>query len=148
MATVQWQTPKTDWYGATNSETGEYTGDRFNAVDYNRIKNNIIYLKELASDELYPPFDLVEVSADKTYTDYPYADEINRIEDNFETLNLRTVNRNYGDKPPDYLPNAPILDYHELNRLESAILDIYDKLNNQSEGRRKFKWNFGMKEGL
>lgn len=148
MATVQWQTPKTDWYGATNSETGEYTGDRFNAVDYNRIKNNIIYLKELASDELYPPFDLVTVSNDKTYSDYPYADEINKIEDNFVTLNEHTVNLQiYGEPPPDYLPNAPILDYHELNRLESALLDIYDKLTNQIDGRRKFTWNFGMKGG-
>ena len=30
----------------------------------------------------------------------------------------------------------------------SAILDLYDRLTNESEGRRTFTWNFGMKGGL
>lgn len=46
MAAV-WQTPKTDWTGTTTS-SGEYVGDRFNATDFNRIKNNLDYLRELA----------------------------------------------------------------------------------------------------
>lgn len=37
------------------------------------------------------------------------------------------------------------MDYTELNRLESAILDLYDKLTNQYESRRMFQWNFGIK---
>ena len=41
-----WTTPKTDWYGV--SEDGVYRGDRFNAVDFNRIKNNLEYLRDLA----------------------------------------------------------------------------------------------------
>ena len=39
---MAWQTPKTDWYGKVIE--GVYVGDRFNAVDYNRIKNNLIYI--------------------------------------------------------------------------------------------------------
>ncbi len=27
-----WETPKTDWYGFTNSN-GDYEGDRFNSTD-------------------------------------------------------------------------------------------------------------------
>ena len=45
---MAWTTPKTDWYGVTNPSDGVYTGDRFNAVDFNRIKNNLTYLRELA----------------------------------------------------------------------------------------------------
>ena len=43
---MSWSTPKTDWNGETVD--GVYTGDRFNAVDFNRIKNNLEYLRELA----------------------------------------------------------------------------------------------------
>lgn len=37
---MAWQTPKTDWHGATDS-AGNYTGDRFNAADFNRIKTTL-----------------------------------------------------------------------------------------------------------
>ena len=37
--------------------------------------------------------------------------------------------------------------FAELNRLEGAILDLYDKLTNEMYGRRMFTWNFGMKGG-
>jgi len=37
---AEWITPKTDWYGERDEE-GVYSGDRFNATDFNRIKNNI-----------------------------------------------------------------------------------------------------------
>ena len=36
---MSWSTPKTDWNGETVD--GVYPGDRFNAVDFNRIKNNL-----------------------------------------------------------------------------------------------------------
>ena len=42
---MAWETPKTDWHGSTNSE-GVYTGDRFNASDFNRIKNKLFYKPE------------------------------------------------------------------------------------------------------
>ena len=113
-----WITPKTDWWGRTDDE-GVYTGDRFNAADFNRIKNNLDYLRNLAI-KMYKEFSLVSLGTDRVPGDYFYADEINQLEQNLVTL----------------------------NRLESAILDLYDRLNNQSEGRRMFTWNFGMKGGL
>ena len=36
---MAWTTPKTDWYGVTNPSDGVYTGDRFNAVDFNRFSS-------------------------------------------------------------------------------------------------------------
>lgn len=137
---MAWTTPKTDWYGAVVN--GVYTGDRFNAVDFNRIKNNLVYLRDLAV-KVYEEFSITAVGADKTTADYFYAEEINKMEQNLATINAKTLKMSYGTAPT-YSDNGRTMDYAELNRLERAILDLYDKLTNQYEGRRKFKWNFGM----
>lgn len=137
---MAWTTPKTDWYGAVIN--GVYTGDRFNAVDFNRIKNNLVYLRDLAV-KVYEEFSITAVGADKTTADYFYAEEINKMEQNLATINAKTLKMSYGTAPT-YSDNGRTMDYAELNRLEGAILDLYDKLTNQYEGRRKFKWNFGM----
>jgi len=141
---MAWSTPKTDWHCGTDLNGG-YTGDRFNAVDFNRIKNNLAYLRELAVT-LYTDFSIHALGADRTPADYFYADEINQLEQNFFTINNNTLKRSYGSAPT-YVDNGNTPDFNELNRLESAILDLYDRLTNESEGRRKFTWNFGMKGG-
>ena len=140
-----WSTPKTNWWGRVHEE-GVYSGDRFNAEDFNRIKNNLDYLRNLAI-KMYEKFSLVSLGQDRVAGDYFYADEINQLEENLNTLNENTLQRNYGSAPV-YFENGNTMDFTELNRLESAILDLYDRLNNQSEGRRMFTWNFGMKGGL
>lgn len=141
---MAWTTPKTDWHGSTDSE-GVYSGDRFNAVDFNRIKNNLIYLRELAIT-LYSEFTIGSLGADRAAGDYFYADEINQLEANLVTINANTLKRSYGTAPT-YFANGNTMDFTELNRLESAILDLYNRLVNESEGRRMFTWNFGMKGG-
>lgn len=139
-----WTTPKVDWSGETID--GAYLGDRFNAADFNRIKNNLEHLRELAV-QMYKDFTIQSLGGDRTPRDYFYADEINRLEENLATINRNTMNRSYGDSPI-YTDNGNTMDFTELNRLEGAILDLYDRLKNQSEGRRMFAWNFGIKEGL
>ena len=139
-----WQTPKTDWYGAVDAD-GHYIGDRFNAVDFNRIKNNLQYLRDLAI-QMYEEFSIVSLGADRTPRDYFYADEINQLEANLMTINDKTLKRAYGDSP-SYIDNGNTMDYNELNSLEGAILDLDDRLQNQADGRRMFTWSFGMKGG-
>lgn len=141
---MSWSTPKTDWHGKTVD--GVYTGDRFNAMDFNRIKNNLEYLRELAI-KMYDEFTIQSVGNDKTVKDYFYADEINALEANLVTINANSLKRSYGTAPT-YATNGNTMDFKELNRLEGAILDLYDRLTNKSEGRRTFTWNFGMKGGL
>ena len=141
---MAWTTPKTDWHGGLDAE-GLYEGDRFNATDFNRIKNNLAYLRDLAIT-LYEEFSIVSLGNDRTPADYFYADEINQREANLVTINQNTINRSYGTAPT-YVENGNTMDYTELNRLESATLDLYNRLTNQSEGRRMFTWNFGMKGG-
>ena len=82
---MSWSTPKTDWNGETVD--GVYTGDRFNAVDFNRIKNNLEYLRELAI-KMYDEFAIQSVGSDKTvnqctgseprYHQYPQSQEVLR----------------------------------------------------------------------
>ena len=140
-----WQTPKTDWHGGVNAN-GQYEGDRFNAADFNRIKNNLDHLRDMAV-ELYDSFTIVSLGTDRTAADYFYADEINALEANLVTINTHSLKRSYGTAPT-YAANGNTMDFKELNRLEGAILDLYDRLTNESEGRRTFTWNFGMKGGL
>ena len=141
---MAWSTPKTDWNGKTVD--GVYIGDRFNAVDFNRIKNNLEYLRELAI-KMYEEFSIQSLGSDRTPKDFFYADEINALEDNLKTINNNSLKRSYGNVPV-YVDNGNTMDFKELNRLESAILDLYEKLTNEYEGRRMFTWNFGMKGGL
>lgn len=139
-----WTTPKTDWHGEVID--GVYIGDRFNAVDFNRIKNNLQYLAELAV-KMYDEFSIHSLGSDRTPKDYFYADEINKLEQNLNTINSKSLKRSYGNTPI-YSDNGNTMDFVELNRLEGAILDLYDRLTNQAEGRRTLTWNFGMKGGL
>ena len=140
-----WVTPKTDWHYELDSD-GLYIGDRFNAVDFNRIKNNLEYLRGLAI-KMYDEFTIHALGTDRTPKDYFYADEINQLEENLNTVNQKSIKGAYGNAP-SYTANGNIMDFTELNRLEGAIFDLYDKLSNQNDGRRTFTWNFGMKGGL
>lgn len=141
---MAWEAPKTNWYGATGTD-GQYVGDRFNAVDFNRIKNNLTYLYEL-SIKLYKNFSVVSLGNDRTPASYIYADEFNQIEENLNTINVNTLNRAYGSTPV-YEDNGNIFDFWELKRIESASLDLYNRLSNEFEGRRTFTWNLGTRGG-
>ena len=62
--------------------------------------------------------------------------------DDFEKINRLTVNAGYGEKPV-YRDNGYIMTFEELNRLEGAMLDLYNKLENQSDGLRRLTFNLG-----
>lgn len=141
---MTWEAPKTDWFG--QMVDGVYVGDRFNATDFNRIKNNLSFLRELAL-KMYDEFTIHSLGEDRTPVDFFYADEINKLEENLNTINSNTIKRSYG-VAPTYTDNGNTMTFTELNRLESAILDLYDRLTNQSEGRRTLQFNFGMKGGI
>ena len=139
-----WVIPKTNW--KIHIENGEYLGDFFNIEDFNRLKNNLEHLKSLA-DSLYKEFLIIPIGEDRKYSDYLYADDINAIEDNLDTINEKTVNYPFGDKQT-YSPNGVIMNTVELNRLEEAMLHLYELLTNQFNGRRTLVFNLGIKEGF
>lgn len=140
-----WLEPKTDWQVSYDAD-GNYTGDYFNIEDYNRIKNNIEYLKELALS-LYLPFPFVDLGDDKSgYADLPYAYEFAAMEDNLENIKNGTylfyhTNKKYWGN------NMHTPNYDDFNRLENACLKLYIGLNKQKEFKDRLSLRLGKKKG-
>ena len=146
---MAWITPKTDWE-VNYSDSGLYTGDFFNITDYNRIKNNLMYLKDLAKEfvGVVPDF---SVGPDKhlptTTPDYDndhfFADEINLIENGLQTLGNLMPYISIGSKQTFY-ENGRFIDAEELNRIESAELRLYNLLNDSINGKLRLAFRLGM----
>lgn len=139
---MAWSTPKTDW-SISYDENGTYTGDYFNIGDYNRIKGNIEYIHTLANI-MYEDFKIAAMAEKSGADDYPYAEEINTLENNLVVLCEKTDF--FSATAKTYYSNQPYLDYIELNRIESLIYELYKKLHSQAEGRRMFTFMLGAKE--
>lgn len=136
-----WIEPKVDWQYNID-QNGNYTGDRFNAEDYNRIKNNSVFLKDLLL-ELYIVSDTVgDLGKDLIYSDYVYADMIMKIEgaiylisDTMEILNM--------DRLPICTENGRFLTVTDLNKIESTQLKLYKLLTGQLDGIKKLSFTLG-----
>ena len=146
---MAWITPKTDWK-VEYDESGLFIGDFFNVGDYNRIKNNLTYLRDLAV-EFIGVIPVIPVGADKHYpingspdfdNDNFFADEINMIEDGLEILDQAMPFVDFGDKKT-YYDNGQFIDYQELNRIESAELTLYNLLTNSIAGKRRLAVRLG-----
>lgn len=108
-----WNEPKTDWI-----ET-----DRFNIQDYNRIKNNLAYLHEqmINLDLYFPIKDMGEDITD--YLGYWDYNIFNKFEENVDLINEKIENKNFGQRQR-FFSNGAFIGYVELNRIESACLDM------------------------
>ena len=111
---AEWITPKTDWQST----------DYVNIEDYNRIIGNMEYLVRIAKG-LFMRVTSVDLGTKKTYADLIYAREVNAIETALNTLNLETYVLNLGETK-EYAPNGKTIDFNELNRIESAMLRLYE----------------------
>lgn len=127
-----WHTPKTNWQPA----------DRFNIEDYNRIKNNLVYLHEKA-ENLWRPFEIEDAGKDiKDYAAYWQAEKFNIFERNLDKINANIFTQNYGFAQQFY-ENGPFIKWDELNRIESAILSIDEILERQKLGLRRISFRLG-----
>ncbi len=129
---MAWTQPRTDW----TSESW------FNISDYNRIKNNLAYLAE-KGNEIVKPFDTIDMGSDVTsYSSVWTATQFNNIENNLTTIAKNTYGIDYGTQKTFY-SNGIFIDYAELNRIESACLDIYTMLCNQEVAMRRLSFRMG-----
>ena len=127
-----WHTPKTDWKPT----------DRFNFVDYNRIKNNLLWLQEKVS-VLYSSFELEDMGEDITdYLAYWKVQYFNSLEKNLDIINNQMFTKDYG-MAQRFFENGPFIQWTELNRIESAILNMRDILDRQEMGIRKLSFRLG-----
>lgn len=131
--TYQWATPKTNWK----------QNDRFNSeIDYNRIKNNIGYLKGEYL-KLYFPVKFYELSEDKHgYEGIPQYDEFNNMELTLANLVKGTHTLDIGLVSLFY-PDTPFVDWIELNRLEKGTVILYNGLKSQQDNIRKLAFTLG-----
>lgn len=132
-----WQEPKTNW---VSSDYVSYT-------DYNRIKNNIAYLRELALT-IFMDFPFTEMGTDKTsYAQYPYADEFNALENNLESLRRNTfLFDNSGSKI--WYENQRTPNYEDFNRLERACLLFYNGLTIIKENKVRLSFRLGAMKAI
>lgn len=121
-------TPYTAWTIQYDSE-GEYTGDFFNVEDYDRIKQNIEYLREYAYF-LYGGFTLRGMVA-VTVESYGYASTIDALDANLEAIAANTF------RPPDMMPvkqwrgNQPPPGADDWNRIENTCLLLFEQFERQ-----------------
>jgi hypothetical protein len=114
---MAWIPPKTNWKAADSFDL--YT-------DYFRIKNNILWLQELISEE-HKPFAVIEMR-DYGIDGVGFADFYNNIERNIDIL------ANAGFRDPKIPPtktwagNRAIWNYADLNRIEGALLIMHNDL--------------------
>lgn len=116
-----WSAPKTDWA----------TTDFINYTDYERIRNNIGYIYQMASELYYGMDDLATMATKTGYSAYPYASEWNALESNLHMIfnSINTVST-IGEQKTFYT-NGTSLDATELNRIESATLAMYATMTSQ-----------------
>lgn len=129
---IKWEEPKIDWKST----------DRFNFSDYNRIKNNISYVYRKAT-ELNKPFDIEDMGEDiNDYASFWNVIYFNAWENNIEALNNNVFMKDYGTKQTFY-ENGAFIQYSELNRLESAILNMKKILDAQEISVNKLPFVLG-----
>ena len=127
-----WKEPKTDWTA----------DDYFNLSDYNRIKNNISYLRELAL-EVYVMFPWQDMGSDKTsYAEYPYADEFNALENNLQFLRENTFQFDT-DVKKQWYENVRTPNYEDFNRLERACLFFYNGFSSIKQNKQRLSFRLG-----
>ena len=127
-----WIEPKTNWKSS----------DKINFSDYNRIKNNISYLRDIALT-LYSDFPWNNMGADKnSYVQYPYADEFNNLENNLVLLRNYTY-AFYSGNAKTWYENQRTPNFEDLNRLEGACLKMYNGLNLQADMRERLAFRLG-----
>ena len=80
-------------------------------------------------------------------TAIPYADMLNALEDNLESLNNGSFRLKIGSKI-EFIDNGKGIDYNELNRLESAILDLYKRISIGRESLATMEFTFGKQKGF
>lgn len=120
--------------------------DRFNAVDYNRIKNNLYVLKNLVN-EVYCPLEIEDMGDDKNFTSWFYAKEFNLFEKNLETINRTVFGENIGETKT-FFPNGPFIDYVELNRIEDTALAFFVEATEQKKLLPRLAFRLGGAKGV
>lgn len=132
LTVSEWITPKTDWK----------IDDRFNIVDFNRIRSNFLYLHNISS-KVYGIFD-IEYMGEAINTEKVWwnVDYFNAFEENLDIINKHIYTQDYGIRKTFY-ENGIFIDWQELNRIESACLSMKKIIEAQAEAIRNLPFRLG-----
>ena len=129
---MAWSTPKTNWK----------LYSKFNIEDFNRIKNNIAYLHEIAVDTL-GGFDIEDMGSDMdNYASYWNVDHFNAIEHNLLSIANKVSTKDYGPYQTFYA-NGIFIGYQELNRIEKACAELKTMIEDQANMVRRIPFKLG-----
>lgn len=134
---MSWITPKINWVAT----------DYFNIGDYNRIIGNINFIKTLADDLFYGFPTITDMGSEKTYESMFYAREMNAIENNVTLLNINSYGFQIGNTTT-YSANGSTPLWSEFNRLESAILLLYNTMIVQKNALQRIAFVLGNQKGI
>lgn len=134
---MAWSNPKTNWTA----------DDRMNFEDYNRIKNNILYVWDSAKD-IWGNFEIQDMGDDITSEEGSWqAKYFNTFESNVDIINQNMLTQDYGIRQTFY-ENGPFIQYWELNRLERAILGMKRIADGKEAGQVRLSFRLGAPKGL
>lgn len=139
---MEWQTPKTDWriqYDAA----GRYTGDHFEAADYNRIIGNLEYLQNLRNT-LWPSLSL-GFMGEVTQADFAFASDFNLLEENLQKLVASSADPGIGPLHR-WEGNGDSPTAADLNRIEGGMLALYQMLQQQKNAQPKLAFGLNRRE--
>lgn len=137
---MAWQTPKTTWAERYDYK-GVYLGDYFEAEDYQRIKGNLLYLKQLADDVNQMPAELPDIP-DVTVASFGYAKTINALERSIDALVKVSYNPGV-QATKTWVGGSAGPRAADLNRIESTCLALYNVLFQQAAARPMLAFELG-----
>ena len=132
---MAWIEPKTNWTSSS----------RFNIEDFNRIKNNLLYLHDVALVRV-GAFEIESMGEDLYVGEDEYknwvVEDFNAIENNLHIISNKIMDADIGTKKTFY-ENGLMPDYAELNRIESVTLRNKNALDSLSSGLRRLPFELG-----
>lgn len=112
---MAWITPKTDWDRT----------DVFAYTDYNRIRNNLLYINDMLNERYPESAQPLDLGVALVYASNYYPSQFNAFEEALESFTRVGVNVNIGSKKVFY-GNRDFIDFQELNRLERCCIRWYN----------------------
>lgn len=121
---VEWLKPKIDWTAQ----------DKYNYYDLNRVENNTLKVYLLMKYVLGSP-DIESVVLDRDYSTIEFADSLNRLERNIQTLSNQLKLDGIKPSKTNWQVGDPF-DYNDANRLETNLAILYPVLLNNLDTLR------------
>lgn len=135
---MEWIEAKTDWT----------SNDYINAADFNRIRNNLLYLRTV-SFGFFKAFNFSEPLADEQgFQDWAYAETWNTLENALDDLIKNTTRLSDLGNKKTFSVYDSYIDYQELNRIESATVKYKQFFDAQSYIVQKLSFELGNYGGI